>query len=127
MKRRPYVLTALLLATALLMSGCGSKPETGTSATTTTTAAVQDGSTTSAVDTASTTAAGADTTAVIYHTFERARASGDRYVWMIDGADLFGTGFRDCCTVDGCHPNDLGFLRMAETVLPVLRKALNLA
>lgn len=64
---------------------------------------------------------------VIYHTFERARASGDRYVWMIDGADLFGTGFRDCCTVDGCHPNDLGFLRMAETVLPVLRKALNLA
>lgn len=62
MKRRPYVLTVLLLATALLMSGCGSKPETGTSATTTTTAAVQDGSTTSAVDTASTTAAGADTT-----------------------------------------------------------------
>ena len=64
---------------------------------------------------------------VIYRTFERARASGDCHVWMIDGADLFGTGFRDCCTVDGCHPNDLGFLRMAETVLPVLCKALNLA
>ena len=27
-------------------------------------------------------------------------------------------------TVDGCHPNDLGFYRMYRTVLPVLRKAL---
>ena len=27
-------------------------------------------------------------------------------------------------TVDGCHPNDLGFYRMYQAVLPVLRKVL---
>ncbi|MFQ9872350.1 MAG: hypothetical protein ACLRVT_04860 [Oscillospiraceae bacterium] len=29
---------------------------------------------------------------------------------------------RDACTVDGCHPNDLGFYRMAHTLRPVVGK-----
>ena len=60
------------------------------------------------------------------------RASYDRLlaekarVYFIDGGDLFGTADRDCCTVDGTHPNDLGFYRMAQVVKPVLKKALGL-
>jgi lysophospholipase L1-like esterase len=37
---------------------------------------------------------------------------------------LFGGENRDCCTADGCHPNDAGFLRMAEVVYPVLKNIL---
>ncbi len=62
--------------------------------------------------------------AVILDTYRRAKNRGDRRVYFIDGADLFGENDRDGCTVDGCHPNDLGFWRMAQTVLPVLRQAL---
>ena len=61
---------------------------------------------------------------VILQTYRQAMESGDRRVYFLDGAFLFGTSYRDCCTVDGCHPNDLGFLRMAEAVLPVLRAAM---
>lgn len=61
---------------------------------------------------------------VILRTYRRAVENGDRRVYFLDGAALFGADHRDCCTVDGCHPNDLGFLRMAETVLSVLRTAL---
>ena len=46
-------------------------------------------------------------------------------VQFADGGELFGTDFRDSCTVDGCHPNDLGFYRMAQAVMPALEKALN--
>ncbi len=62
--------------------------------------------------------------AIILETYEHAVAAGDRKVWFIDGATLFGKDGRFECTVDGCHPNDLGFYRMYRTVLPVLRKAL---
>jgi len=30
----------------------------------------------------------------------------------------------DSCTVDGCHPNDLGFYRMAMGMLPSLKELL---
>ena len=57
-------------------------------------------------------------------TYDKAVAAGDRHVYFIDGETLFGNRDRDACTVDGAHPNDLGFQRMHETILPVLRKAL---
>lgn len=62
--------------------------------------------------------------AVIYKTYENAKAAGDEKVWFIDGETLFGEQGWDSCTVDGCHPNDMGFWRMAETVRPVLAEAL---
>lgn len=31
---------------------------------------------------------------------------------------------RDACTVDGCHPNDLGFYRIAQGMLPTLKHIL---
>lgn len=62
---------------------------------------------------------------VIINTYENAKRSGDRNVYFIDGESLFGDDHRDACTVDGCHPNDLGFMRMAIRLKPVVEKALN--
>lgn len=61
---------------------------------------------------------------IIRATYERARAAGDRHVYFVDGERLFGTIERDLCTVDGCHPNDVGFLRMADEFTPVVAAAL---
>jgi hypothetical protein len=61
---------------------------------------------------------------IIYRTYINAVDAGDKNVYFIDGESLFGTSNRDSCTVDGCHPNDLGFMRMAETIGSVLRKIL---
>ena len=62
--------------------------------------------------------------AVCFETYARALAEGDKNVYFIDGASLFSGPESDGCTVDGCHPNDLGFFRMAQGILPTLRKAL---
>ena len=64
--------------------------------------------------------------AVIVRTYARALEAGDRRVFYVDGQSLFGDTDRDMCTVNGCHPNDLGFLRMADRLEPVLRCALGL-
>lgn len=61
---------------------------------------------------------------IIRQTYENAVKRGDKNVYFIDGETLFKGDLFDCCTVDGCHPNDLGFYRMYKTVLPVLKKAL---
>ena len=53
---------------------------------------------------------------IIYATYSRAVAAGDQNVAFIDGSTLFaGEGWQDC-TVDGCHPTDLGFFRMAQVI-----------
>jgi hypothetical protein len=62
---------------------------------------------------------------IILRTYENARKSGDKKVWFIDGQHLYGTDGRDCCTVDGCHPNDLGFYRIAQNVYPYIKEALH--
>ncbi|HOJ10389.1 MAG TPA: SGNH/GDSL hydrolase family protein [Clostridiales bacterium] len=61
---------------------------------------------------------------IIYNTFKNAVDNGDQNVYFVDGETLFGTEDRDACTVDGCHPNDLGFMRMAENIYPTIKKAL---
>ena len=61
---------------------------------------------------------------IIRTTSLNAVRNGDKHVYYIDGETLFGKNMRDACTVDGCHPNDLGFFRMYKHVLPVLKKAL---
>ncbi len=62
---------------------------------------------------------------IIRQTYENAVKAGDKHVWFIDGETLFGKEERDASTVDGCHPNDLGFYRMYKTVLPVLKEAID--
>lgn len=61
---------------------------------------------------------------IVRATYEHAREKGDEKVWFIDGASLFGEKGREECTVDGTHPNTLGFMRMAEKVYPVLKEML---
>lgn len=63
---------------------------------------------------------------VVFRTYENARKSGDRNVYFVDGERYFGQQDRESCTVDGCHPNDLGFMRMAGTIYPVLKDILKL-
>lgn len=63
---------------------------------------------------------------IIRKTYETARAEGDMKVWFLPGEKLFeGEGW-DGCTVDGVHPNDLGFYRMATAIEPYLKEMLNL-
>lgn len=63
-------------------------------------------------------------TDIIRRTYDNAIGSGDKHVYFIDGNTLFGKQNRDACTVDGCHPNDLGFMRIAETIYPHLQEAI---
>lgn len=62
--------------------------------------------------------------AVIQKTYTDALAAGDRHVYFIDGPTLMkyakGSG-----TVDGGHPNDLGFYSMAKVLEKPLKKILN--
>lgn len=57
---------------------------------------------------------------VIYNTYCKAKEQGDKNVWFLDGETFFGKYGRHECTVDGTHPNALGFMRMAEKVYDVL-------
>ncbi len=61
---------------------------------------------------------------VVYDTYMRAVADGDKNVYFIDGQTMFGEEDRHACTVDLIHPNDLGFMRMAKSIMPVLAEAL---
>lgn len=51
---------------------------------------------------------------IVCSTYQIALAEGDKNIHYIDGAELFAGHDWDACTVDGVHPNDLGFYRMAK-------------
>lgn len=57
--------------------------------------------------------------AIVMTTYQKATSEGDQNVYFVDGAALFAGDESDACTVDGCHPNDLGFYRFAKALLPV--------
>jgi lysophospholipase L1-like esterase len=50
------------------------------------------------------------------------KAGGDAAVFYVPASSLLGADGED--TVDGTHPTDLGFQRMAEGMAPVLTRAL---
>lgn len=54
--------------------------------------------------------------AIIMQTYLNALEAGDENVYFCDGKAMFSDTDRDACTVDGCHPNDIGFYRMADAV-----------
>ena len=61
---------------------------------------------------------------IIKNTYLKSIELGDKKTAFINGQTLFGNEDIDCCTVDACHPNDLGFYKMAKTISPVLSKLL---
>lgn len=61
---------------------------------------------------------------IVRDTYLRAQQNGDENVYFIDGKDIFQGDDWDACTVDGVHPNDLGFYRYAQCLEPVLTELL---
>ena len=62
---------------------------------------------------------------VIYTTYNNARQRGEKVIF-IDGYSLFAGEMREDCTVDGCHPNDLGMTRMADVIGKAVEFALTM-
>ncbi len=54
--------------------------------------------------------------------FRELIAAGTRRLFYLPGANLLGDD--DEATVDGTHPTDLGFMRMADAMEPTIRQAL---
>ena len=62
--------------------------------------------------------------AVVRATWQEAVDNGDKLVRFIDGETFFDGPDRFECTSDLTHPNDIGFERMYQKVLPVLKELL---
>ena len=62
---------------------------------------------------------------VVKATYNEALAAGDKNVYFIDGETFYGETDRNLCSFDDCHPNDLGFFRMACVIRPVLKEILD--
>ncbi len=56
--------------------------------------------------------------------YGRLRRAGDKHLLYVAAEGLLGPDSEG--TVDGTHPTDLGFLRMADAIEPTLRRALKL-
>jgi lysophospholipase L1-like esterase len=57
-------------------------------------------------------------------TVTRLYQKGDHNLYFYDGSNLLGQDYTEC-TVDGIHPTDLGFMEMANALIPVLKHILN--
>lgn len=53
---------------------------------------------------------------IVLDTYNYALSQGDERVSFIDGHTMFGGRYGNVFTVDGAHPNDAGFLRMADII-----------
>ena len=63
--------------------------------------------------------------AIVKNTYDRAKAAGDENIWHIDGFSLFEEDGLQAATVDGCHPNDLGFYYFYKALAPLLRSIIS--
>ena len=61
---------------------------------------------------------------VIIDTYRHARNIGDQNVYYIDGESFFLGKYENECTMDGVHPNDLGFTLMADGIESTIRRIL---
>lgn len=62
--------------------------------------------------------------AIVFKTYMYAIENGDMNVGYIDGYAMFAGFDRSVYTVDGVHPNDAGFLRMADVIGGEIRQKL---
>ena len=60
---------------------------------------------------------------IIRSAVQARKQAGDRAVYLLEADDYLGADFTDGA-VDGGHPNDLGFARMAEGMKPRLAEIL---
>ena len=61
---------------------------------------------------------------VIFDTYDYAIKNGDKNVYYIDGSSMFRGRDWDNCFIDTVHPNDVGFLKMADCIEPILSSVL---
>jgi len=61
---------------------------------------------------------------IVQRLYDQRRAAGDRQIYYLPSLDFLGADGEG--TVDGVHPTDLGFQRMAEALAPQLRSILGL-
>ncbi len=61
---------------------------------------------------------------VIRAVYEQAAKEGDTRCRFVDGESIFGERGWDSCMTGRCHPNDLGFMRMAEAIYAPLAELL---
>ena len=62
--------------------------------------------------------------AIIKATYDAAIASGDENVYFIEGDKMYEMFGGMSGTADGCHPNDLGFMCIANHVIKEMEKIL---
>ena len=58
---------------------------------------------------------------IIYQTYKNATDSGDKNVYFWD-ADKEFAPYAEYGTVEGCHPNDYGFVGIATSLEPLIKK-----
>ncbi len=63
---------------------------------------------------------------VVIDTYRAARDAGDNNVYYVDGESFFLGKYENECTMDGVHPNDLGFTLMAAGLESEIRRALHI-
>ncbi|MBE6610711.1 MAG: hypothetical protein E7634_08590 [Ruminococcaceae bacterium] len=61
---------------------------------------------------------------LIMTSYLKARGTGDKNVYFIDGMSFNSAPHQYEMSVDGVHPNDAGFIRMADSIGTVIRHAL---
>ena len=59
---------------------------------------------------------------IIKRTYDNAVKRGDENVYIVLGSEFFPEELRCDFSVDGCHPNDIGFRYMADAMKPTLEK-----
>ncbi len=57
---------------------------------------------------------------IVKNTYLKAKTLGDENVYFISGKEFFKGNDRANCTVDGTHPTDLGFYKMAKVLNKVI-------
>ena len=63
---------------------------------------------------------------VVRSVYEEAVRAGAKNIQFVDGSTLFPAPYQRDCTIDGCHPNDLGLRGMANGIGAAVRRALGL-
>lgn len=53
---------------------------------------------------------------IIRNTYKRARKAGDKKVFFLSGMEFYGKENFENFAVDGCHPTDYGFAKMAKRI-----------
>lgn len=61
---------------------------------------------------------------VVMSSYLKARRNGDKNVWFIDGMSFFEDARQNEYVLDGIHPQDAGFMRMAESIGTLIRHIL---